>query len=352
MLKTFIGPRLRRLRLENQQTQAQMARALGVSTSYVNLLEKNERSVSVPVLLKLFEAYGVDWRDIADDDDTAVLADLRAALQDPLFETGRPDLAQLRAAQSHSPDLAASFLKLHRAYLAVTDQLLSIAGAEDPTQLLSASPESTVHSYFRRHRNHFPALETAAEGFWDGRAIARDEIYPAVKQRLLERLGLRVRLVEMSELPNTLREYDETRREILLSEAFDHPNRVFQLVHVAGLVEHREILDGLLAQSGLNDAHGLARCRIELANYFAAAVLMPYGPQFRAGLPPRHHAATQRRARGAVLLPANRQGRQRDQAVQLDRFPPCRTWRCLSPARRAHLVPDAGPDRAAIRRDA
>jgi transcriptional regulator with XRE-family HTH domain len=37
----------------------------------VNLLEKNERSVSVPVLLKLFEVYGVDWRDIAEDDDTA-----------------------------------------------------------------------------------------------------------------------------------------------------------------------------------------------------------------------------------------------------------------------------------------
>ena len=49
-MKKFIGPRLRRLRVENGQTQAQMARALGISTSYVNLLEKNERSVSVPVL--------------------------------------------------------------------------------------------------------------------------------------------------------------------------------------------------------------------------------------------------------------------------------------------------------------
>jgi transcriptional regulator with XRE-family HTH domain len=56
----------------------------------VNLLEKNERSVSVPVLLKLFEVYGVDWRDIAEDDDTATLADLRAALQDTLFDGGPP----------------------------------------------------------------------------------------------------------------------------------------------------------------------------------------------------------------------------------------------------------------------
>ena len=67
-MKTFIGPRLRRLRVEHGQTQAQMARALGISTSYVNLLEKNERPVSVPVMLKLFELYGIEWRDIAEDD--------------------------------------------------------------------------------------------------------------------------------------------------------------------------------------------------------------------------------------------------------------------------------------------
>ena len=68
MQKTFIGPHLRRLRLERGETQGAMARALGISPSYVNLLENNERSVSVAVLLRLFDAYGVDWRDIAEDD--------------------------------------------------------------------------------------------------------------------------------------------------------------------------------------------------------------------------------------------------------------------------------------------
>ena len=68
MQKTFIGPHLRRLRQERNETQGAMARTLGISASYVNLLENNERSVSVQVLLRVFEAYGVDWRDIADDD--------------------------------------------------------------------------------------------------------------------------------------------------------------------------------------------------------------------------------------------------------------------------------------------
>lgn len=296
MLKTFIGPRLRRLRLDNDQTQAQMAKALGISTSYVNLLEKNERSVSVPVLLKLFEVYGVDWREIAEDDDTAILADLRAALQDHLFESARPDLAQLRAAQIHAPDLVTSFLKLHRGYLAATDQLATMAsGSGDASQWLATSPEASVHNFFRHHRNYFEALELAAEQFWGGRRVAADDIYSALKDRLLERLGLRVRLVTVGEMPDTLRQYDESRREVLLSEALDHPNRVFQLVHVSGLIEHRGVLDTILAQSGIDDAHGLARCRVELSNYFAAAVLMPYGAYLSEALASKYdfdHLAT------------------------------------------------------------
>ena len=98
MQKTFIGPHLRRLRVERGETQGAMAKVLGISPSYVNLLENNERSVSVQVLLRLFDAYGVDWRDIAEEDGTAQLSDLRAVIQDPLFSQTRPDLPQLRAA--------------------------------------------------------------------------------------------------------------------------------------------------------------------------------------------------------------------------------------------------------------
>jgi len=276
-MKTFIGPRLRRLRIEHGQTQVQMARELGISTSYVNLLEKNERSVSVPVLLKLFEAYGVDWRDIAEDDDTAQLADIRAALQDPLFETTRPDLPQLRAAMAHSPDLAAAFVQLHRAYLAATDQLMSLANTgEGATALPRHAPESVVHNFFRRNHNHFPKLEAAAEAFWGDDTIATDDLYFALKTRLRQTLRLRVRLVPVADMPESLREYDEDRGEVRLSEALDHPNRVFQLVHVAGMLEQAALLDDILKDAGFEDAAGIARCRVELANYFAAAVLMPY----------------------------------------------------------------------------
>ncbi len=274
MQKTFVGPHLRRLRQERGETQQQMARTLGISASYVNLLESNERSVSVTVLLRLFEAYGVDWKDIADDQRSSELADLRAALQDPLFAESRPDLAQLRAAITHSPGLTTSFLRLHRAYQAAADQLLSLAGSEASD--LATSPESMLHNEFRRNRNHYPELEEAATQFLSGWRAEPDETYVALKRRLADDLGLSVRLVRVEELPGALRTFDEARREILLSEALDYANRTFQLAHMYGLLRHSDILDGIVMRSRITDPRGMSRLRVELSNYFAAAVLMPY----------------------------------------------------------------------------
>jgi len=274
MRKTFIGPHLRRLRQERAETQAQTARRLGISAAYVNLLENNQRSVSVAILLRLFEAYGVDWRDIAEDDTAARLSDLRAVLQDPIFDTTRPDLHELRAAQAHAPGLIAAFLRLHRSYLAASDQLLAL-GAQGAETAIGASPEGVVHNFFRSHRNHFPALEEAAARFWGDTPPDPDDLYAALKSRLRQRRGIAVRLIPVAEMPHSLRRYDEGRAEVWLSEALDHPNRVFQLVHVIGLIESGSLFDALIAQVA-DDRQGRARLRIELANYFAAAVLMPY----------------------------------------------------------------------------
>ena len=149
--------------------------------------------------------------------------------------------------------------------------------------MLPSSPEAAVHNFFRRNHNHFAVLESVAAEFWGGKTVAPDDTYAALKALLRDRLGLHVRLVTTAEMPETLREYDEAAREVRLSEALDHPNRVFQLVHVAGLIEHAELLDTLLSQSRITDPHGLARCRVELTNYFAASVLT--GPNCRPSGP-------------------------------------------------------------------
>ena len=275
-MKTFIGPQLRRLRRQRNETQAEMAKALGISTSYVNMLENNDRSISAAVLLKLLEAYGVDWREISESDNTTLLADLRSAFQDPLFQQVKPDLTQLRAALVHCPDLAASLLKLHQAYLSALEHLSTGVGADHGQEFFVASPEAVVHEFFRRQKNHFEVLEIAAGDILREQDPTMDEVYSWAKRRLQTTLGISVQLVPVSQMPHALRRYDADRRSVLLSEALDHPNRVFQLLHVSCLIEHEELLESLVEQASIEDDGGRARCKVELANYYAAAVLMPY----------------------------------------------------------------------------
>ena len=61
----YLGPRLKRLRRELGLTQHAMADDLEISPSYVALLERNQRPLTVPLLLRLARAYKLDVADLA-----------------------------------------------------------------------------------------------------------------------------------------------------------------------------------------------------------------------------------------------------------------------------------------------
>lgn len=276
--KTFVGPKLRQLRKERQQTQAEMANALGLSATYINLLENNQRSLSLQVLMRLADVYGVDWRALIEDDAPTQLADLRNALQDPVFGETKPDLQEMRAALDHCPTLVQSLLGIHKSFRRLSERLIASNGTEelDGSEVVKASPEAVVHDLFRQNRNHFPALEDAASEVRDLGEFLPDEAYTGLKEFLQKRQGIRTRIVSMVDMPGSLRDYDEEERELRLSEALDPCNRVFQIAHVIGLIRYGETLDEIIAKAGIEGQRQIARCRVELANYFAAAALMPY----------------------------------------------------------------------------
>lgn len=284
MRKTLIGPRLRQLRREHKQTQAEMAATLGVSAAYVNLLENNQRSLSIKMLMALSSAYGVDWRDLIKDEASHRLADLRNAVQDPVFGEEAPDLQELRAAIDHAPKLVDNFLHLYRSHRNALEKMMQFGSGRMPGELLTSSPEAIIHDFFRDHSNYFEPLERAAENLRDTEPCDAHDIYAVLKERLHSKHGIEIRTASVEQMSAALRYYDEAAAVIHLSEALDHQNRVFQLAHVLCLVELSPVLTDLTANSGITSEAGLARCQMELANYFAAAFLMPYKPFLAAAV--------------------------------------------------------------------
>ncbi|MDQ2092287.1 helix-turn-helix domain-containing protein [Marimonas arenosa] len=276
MKKTLVGSQLRQLRKSQGETQAQMAARLGISPAYVNLLESNQRSLSVQVLVAITEAYGVDWRDLVGDGDEKRIPELRAAMRDPIFSGDAPDLQELRAAIEHAPRFVSRFLQIYDSHHNLTDRLSRQAGTGHADDLLSTTPGTAIHDFFRDHENYFDELDRAAGDCRNRIGGAADDMYASLKRFLRVEHGVSARLVSLVDMRDTLRVFDRTEGEVRLSEALDHPNRVFQLAHVVGLLTCQDIVDQLVESAGLADEDGRARLGVELMNYFAGALLMPY----------------------------------------------------------------------------
>src|ERR1700724_3147756 len=144
--KIFAGPRLKRLRRERQLTQAAMAAELDISPSYLNLMERNQRPITVQVLIRLTDVYGIDPRDFIEGEGEHSAGEIEQILADPLFREAAVPRAEVRDAAENSPALLAAMARLYRAYAAAREA--SEAGVPAATARHRAQPvpaESPAH---------------------------------------------------------------------------------------------------------------------------------------------------------------------------------------------------------------
>ncbi|MBL4740940.1 MAG: DUF2083 domain-containing protein [Sneathiella sp.] len=97
-------------------TQVDLAAQLGISASYLNLIEHDRRDLTVPLLLKLSQILKVDPLIFADRQDAQLLAEMKETLHDPLFaEEVIPD-ASISNIASEFPEIGALIVRLYKAY--------------------------------------------------------------------------------------------------------------------------------------------------------------------------------------------------------------------------------------------
>ena len=278
--KLFAGQRIRRVRKERGLTQARMADDLDISTSYLNLIERDQRPVTAQILLKLADAYDLDVQEFAGGAEVRAISLLQEIFRDPMFED-RIGEAEIRDIAAASPGAAEAISLLYHAWQeaseTATEMAERIAGDESgPAPEALRSPVEEVRDFLTRHANHYPELEEAAESLHDRAELTPEAMYPGLSGHLTATLQVGVNIVPVDVMPDTLRRYDRHRRRVLLSEVLPEAGRVFQLAYEICLLECRDLLDRLIEEG--NFATDVARrlARAHLANYFAGAVMMPY----------------------------------------------------------------------------
>ncbi|MEL6364253.1 MAG: short-chain fatty acyl-CoA regulator family protein [Pseudomonadota bacterium] len=270
----YIGPKLRRLRRELGVTQAGMAADVGVSASYIALMERNQRPVTADVLLRLANAYRFDLAQFARDDQAETEGRLVALLRDPVLADIDLSAAELVDAAATTPGLADAFIRLHTAY---AEGQLALADRDETAGVSEADPVAETRRFLEARRNYFPALDEQSEAA----ALAIERAGGAAAY-FRETHGLGVRRLPPEVMAGAVRRLDRHRSEIVVDNTLDAASSAFQLALQAAYLDLSDSLDAALTEGDFSSETGRRVARRALANYAAAAILMPYRPFLKA----------------------------------------------------------------------
>lgn len=288
MRKMFMGVRLRALREQRQLTQAKMAQQLGISPSYLNQIESNERPLTVPVLLRLQSRLGIDPQFFSEDDE----ARLMAQIQDVLADTAaHVPTAELRALVQQMPAMAEAMVSLHRRCRNAEEHLAHVSGSTDdrhPLDVAAAQqPHEEVRDYFYAHHNYIAVLDELAESIYETliavplNAPRQSRAGHLTAHALIERLTDYLRekhdvIVLYDPDRSTIRSFDAAAHTLTIGGYIEPGQQAFQLATQLAYLEAHDCMESLTADTQFSTDAARMLTRIGLASYFAGALVLPY----------------------------------------------------------------------------
>jgi predicted transcriptional regulator/transcriptional regulator with XRE-family HTH domain len=278
----FMGVRLRALREQRQLTQVQMAQQLGISPSYLNQIENNDRPLTVPVLLRLQSRLGIDPQFFSEDEDARLLAQVR----DVVADTGRDvPTAELQGMVQQMPALAQTLLHLHRRCKSAEERVIELAGSDSDRShgqvggLLQ--PHEEVRDFFYARHNYIGVLDEAAESLGEQLLSKlggqpRSELVRLLIDRLGEVHGVRVQRQFAVGSGDLIRHFDAETRVLQLGSGIDAGQQAFQLATQLAHLEQAHTITALTREATFNSEAARALTCLGLASYFAGALILPY----------------------------------------------------------------------------
>lgn len=278
--KIFAGPKVRRLRQSLDLTQTAMAEGLGISPSYLNLIERNQRPLTVQLLLRLASVYKVDLDQLQAEGGGAA-AQLREVFADPLLSGEIPGDQELVELAEGAPNAAGGVIKLYRAYKEQAGRLTDLAdllAREGHETSISGTrlPVDQVRDRLEGRSSFFARIEEGAEAFIASLPQGDD---PAnqLKTWLRSAHGIAVRTLPIHTMPTLRRRFDRHSMRLFLSERLSLAERRREVAQEVALLALKQEIALELEGLALAGAEAQRIARFELARLAALSLLMPYG---------------------------------------------------------------------------
>ena len=280
-----IGSRIRKERRTKGFSQSDLSKSLGISASYLNLLESGRRTITVPLLIKIGNELGLSLKDLTIESNKRMLSDVMDVLSNEMFED--LDITNLETNEfiGSNPNIAKALLTLNDSYKSLRDDTQNRLEKMDADSAVkerksSRLPVEIVSDFLQENKNYFDDLERKAEALREKIGLSLGNGIGSIEIKFINYLKKEyrneVRIVPPEDDDKSFKRYNKKENILYLSEMLTYTSRNFHLAYQIAYFEGIELIEKIIKDNKFYSEEIMPLLKISLINYFAAALIMPY----------------------------------------------------------------------------
>ncbi len=274
-----IGPKIKSFRRQLGLQANRLAEQLGISASYLNLIESGKRKIDGDLLLKVCEELKIDLSDLTNKSDLNLVNDISELLDDKLFEDLDIVGPEVKDLVNTNPKIAKALIKLGDNFKQKDHEIINkvenLSGKIIDSRK-TAFPGEVISDFLQEKKNYFPKLEEFANNVFEKVQKNNRTRYVALCEFLKTEYSITVKDVIPDEGKPFSKIFDKNKKELLLS---DYNSLETKKLHAAAQIAQEgamEEINNYLSEFKFPTEESKRLTQIALLNYCGAAILMPY----------------------------------------------------------------------------
>ncbi len=274
-----IGPKIKSFRRQLGIQANKLAEQLGISASYLNLIESGKRKIDGDLLLKVCEELKIELSDLTNKSDLNLVNNISELLDDKLFEDLDIVGPEVKDLVNTNPKIAKALIKLGDNFKQKDHEIINkvenLSGKIIDSRK-TAFPGEVISDFLQEKKNYFPKLEEFANNVFEKVQKNNRTRYVALCEFLKTEYSITVKDVIPDEGKPFSKIFDKNKKELLLS---DYNSLETKKLHAAAQIAQEgamEEINNYLSEFKFPTEESKRLTQIALLNYCGAAILMPY----------------------------------------------------------------------------
>jgi len=278
-INTKIGPKIKAFRRQLGIQANKLSEELGISPSYLNLIESGKRKIDGDLLLKVCDKLRIELSDLTSKTDLNLENNISELLDDELFEDLDILGPEVKDLVNTNPKIAKALIKLGDNYKKkdheIVNKLENISGKIIDSRK-TAFPGEVISDFLQENKNFFPKLENFANSIFEKVKQSNRTRYIALCDFLKKEYSITVKDVIPEEGKPFSKIYKVKEKELLLSDYLSlETKKLFAAAQISQEGASKDI-DDYLSTFVFPSDESKKLTRVALLNYCGAAILMPY----------------------------------------------------------------------------